>query len=107
MRPILLNDIEMVAQHIEHLPERERKQAVLDALWKAEAADRYRKKFRCAHPQWGSGCLCDVFNGKRRPESGPIWDQRDKAIAIRAVLAAIVDWRDAKAVSGPGRMTGI
>lgn len=104
MRPILLSDIESATQHVITLPEHERKQAVLNALWKAEAADRFRKRFRSAHPKWGRGSLSDLFQGESADVRGPIWDQPEEVSAIASVLAAIVDWRAIKSVSGRRRM---
>lgn len=64
-------------------------------LW-TEAADAYRKRFARAHPIWGSGSLMALAAREDLPPE-PRLDDPDYCRCLAQVLAALADWRDAKA----------
>lgn len=57
MRPVLHGDAVAAARRLLLLPEAARRPELDRMLARAEAADRYRKRFGRAHPQWGNGTL--------------------------------------------------
>lgn len=57
MRPVLPGDISAAARALLPLPPSSRKSVALRLIKEAQAADRYRKKFRKAHALFGNGTL--------------------------------------------------
>lgn len=62
MRPIHLSDLHHAAISLSSVPLGERKHQFAQALSRADIADRYRKRLRKAHPQFGIGTLTSALS---------------------------------------------
>lgn len=91
MRPVLADDILLAARAISAVSEAERPLRLQRWLQEAHWADRYRKRLRRSHPQWGNGslmarALCEPL----APRGGFGGADLD---AIAQVVAALQLWR--------------
>lgn len=57
MRPVLHGDVVAAARALLCVPLGQRWRAARDLVAQADAADRYRRHFGRAHPDWGNGTL--------------------------------------------------
>ena len=57
MRPVMHGDLTALARHLLTLAAPDRPKACAQLMAQADAADRYRKRMRRAHPLWGNGTL--------------------------------------------------
>ncbi|APX88385.1 hypothetical protein BV394_00425 [Brevirhabdus pacifica] len=108
MRPILHADILRVARLLLAFPPAARPGLVARLLVRADAADRYRKRFRRAHPMWGNGSLggAAALSCTARQRLAPERQAGDPdfAACMATVFSAVVEWRAAQAGrAGDGR----
>ncbi|MBB5722056.1 hypothetical protein FHS72_001680 [Loktanella ponticola] len=61
MRPIHLSDLHYAACALKNEPEITRPATLQSALANADTADRYRKRLRRAHPDYGTGTLTSAL----------------------------------------------
>lgn len=64
MRPVQLADIECALRHLLQVPPARRSTAMADLLTRADTADRYRKRLRRRHPEFGDGTLMAAALGQ-------------------------------------------
>lgn len=57
MRPVLLSDLTAVARALLRAPYAERQVLCARIIFEAEMADRFARRLRKPHPQWGNGTL--------------------------------------------------
>jgi len=89
-------DLWAAARVLSTIPARARAGAMRALLLRAEAADRYRKRYRRAHPRWGDGSLmAAALAGAPPPASG--LDDPAFAGALAAALAGLIAWQEEKA----------
>jgi hypothetical protein len=81
------------------LPQNLQRRAILSLLVKADAADRFRKRFGRAHPIWGNGSLMAVALGVDSGRDEPFLSDTDYLEAMAAVLDAVLDWRRVGAIA--------
>lgn len=67
MRAIYLSDLHVAACALRKVSATARPAAMATAVAQAEAADQYRKRFRKAHPRFGSGTLAGAFGNVQEP----------------------------------------
>ena len=60
MRPLCISDLMVTARALISAPLGRRWPLARILVQQADAADRYRKKFRRNHPDWGNGTLMSV-----------------------------------------------
>lgn len=61
MRPASWADVARLAQWSLDLPRQDRAGAIAQVIAQAQAADRYRKRWRRPHPDWGDGSLAQAL----------------------------------------------
>ena len=93
MRTITHGDVTAAARAVRPLPPAVRRRAVRSLLEKADAADRFRKRFGRAHPLWGNGSLMAVALAAAAGREEPALSDRDYLEAMAAVIEALLDWR--------------
>lgn len=93
MRTITHGDVTAAARAVRPLPPAARRRAVRSLLEKADAADRFRKRFGRAHPLWGNGSLMAVALAAAAGREEPVLSERDYLEAMAAVIEALLDWR--------------
>jgi hypothetical protein len=93
MRPITHGDVTATARAVLGLPGGARRRAVLTLLERADAADRFRKRFGRAHPFWGNGSLMAVALGGAGATSVPRGSDTGYLEAMAVVIEAILEWR--------------
>ncbi|MBE0414643.1 hypothetical protein [Yoonia sp.] len=64
MRAVQLADIECAMRHLLQVPPAQRRAAMADLLARADSADRYRKRLRRRHPDFGDGTLMAAAMGQ-------------------------------------------
>lgn len=74
MRPVHLSDLHYAATMLATVPPEQRKRLFFEALTHADIADRYRKRLRKAHPEFGLGTLTSAFSGQPIREIHPPHD---------------------------------
>ena len=74
MRPVHLSDLHYAATLLASVPDKQRQSMFLRALTHADIADRYRKRLRKAHPEFGLGTLTSAFFGRPTDEIHPPHD---------------------------------
>lgn len=90
MRTITHGDVTAAARAVRDLPPAARRRAVQSLLERADAADRFRKRFGRAHPFWGNGSLMAVaLAASGRGE--PFLSDLDYLEAMAAVVEALLD----------------
>ena len=57
MRAVQLADVEIAARALMIVPCEDRKSLIERLLWQADTADRYRKRLRRPHGEFGTGTL--------------------------------------------------
>lgn len=92
-------DVTAAARAVRGLPQNDQRRAILSLLVKADAADRFRKRFGRAHPIWGNGSLMAVALGVDSGRGEPFLADTDYLEAMAAVLDAVLDWRRAGAIA--------
>lgn len=100
MRPVLPGDVSAAARALLAVPPAERLDLARRLLLEADAADRYRRRFRRAHALWGNGTLRAAALARRlAPE--PCGDDPDhlecQFLLIEALLARALARPDAAA----------
>lgn len=93
MRTITHGDVTAAARAVRPLPPAARRRAVRSLLAKADAADRFRKRFGRAHPVWGNGSLMAAALGAEPGRGEPFLSEADYLEAVAAVIEALLDWR--------------
>ena len=89
MRPILHSDLLQVARALLLLPQDARAGQCAAIFERAEAADRYVKRFRRLHPEWGNGSLWSASqNWPKAPDPG--LGNLDFCRCLSLVLAAVM-----------------
>lgn len=63
MRPVHLSDLHMAALILRNHPQDQRVALITQVLEAADTADRYRKKLRRGHPDFGTGTLSSAIRG--------------------------------------------
>jgi hypothetical protein len=99
MRTITHGDVTAAARAVHGLPQNLQRRAILSLLVKADAADRFRKRFGRAHPIWGNGSLRAVALGVDSGRDEPFLSDTDYLEAMAAVLDAVLDWRRVGAIA--------
>lgn len=99
MRTITHGDVTAAARAVRGLPQNHQRRAILSLLVKADAADRFRKRFGRAHPAWGNGSLMAAALGADSGWDEPFLSDPDYLEAMAAVLDAVLDWRRAGAIA--------
>ena len=74
MRPVHLSDLHYAATMLATLPPEQRTSMFFRELTHADIADRYRKRLRKAHPEFGLGTLTSAFSGQPTHEIHPPHD---------------------------------
>ncbi|MEL6641931.1 MAG: hypothetical protein AAFP98_11575 [Pseudomonadota bacterium] len=69
MRPLHLSDLHVAACALRGRPASDQVAAIRGAIAAADTADRYRKRLRKAHPDFGTGTLSSVFGTVDEPNS--------------------------------------
>lgn len=93
MRTITHGDVTAAARAVRDLPAEARRGAVRAYLERADAADRFRKRFGRAHPIWGNGSLMAAVMCCGGPSAEPVLSDPGYLDAMAAVIEAILDWR--------------
>lgn len=96
MRPVLHGDAVAAARRLWALPEGARACEMARMLARAEAADRFRKRFGRAHPHWGNGALMAVAGAQSLPPE-PRLDDAGYCRCLAVVYSALAAWRAEKA----------
>ncbi len=91
MRTITHGDVTAAARAVRGLPPAARRRAVRSLLEKADAADRFRKRFGRAHPFWGNGSLMAVALAAAGGRDEPFLSDPDYLEAMAAVIEALLD----------------
>jgi len=96
MRTITHGDVTAAARAIRDLPADAGKSSVRTFLERADAADRFRKRFGRAHPMWGNGSLmaCVLFCGG--PSDEPVPSDASYLDAMATVIEEIIRWRQCR-----------
>ena len=89
MRSVHLSDLHNAAMLLSSVPHGLREDVFVQWLWRADIADRYRKRLRKAHPQFGIGTLTSALPA-RLPSAadGPTDD--DYLRAMRVVVTGLL-----------------
>lgn len=95
MRPVLHGDAVAAARALLLVPRADRLHAMHTYLARADAADRYRKRFGRAHPCWGNGALMAVVQGEGEPPEPPL-DASEYCRCLAEVFLALAAWREEK-----------
>ncbi|WP_246107328.1 DUF7742 family protein [Puniceibacterium confluentis] len=85
---MLLSDLNFAARALLSVPPEARHAAASRLLARADAADRYRRRFRRAHPDWGNGTLVSLTSSAPLPIQPDLRDA-DYAACLIAVLRAL------------------
>lgn len=98
MRPILHGDVVSAARLLLSLPEATRPRVIDRLLTQADAADRFRKRLRRAHPVWGNGSLGSAVTHACRGQARALPPERfpgdpSYAACMAATFEAILRWR--------------
>jgi len=93
MRPVLHSDLIFAARALMALPSCARATAADHLIARADAADRYRRRFGRAHADWGNGTLMALACKTTLPPEPSLRDPAYTA-CLAAVLAALADRRD-------------
>lgn len=94
LRPILWQDVMALSAALREVPNEARRDAVREALRRAEAADAWRKTYGVAHPEWGDGTLAAVCGSRG---SGQIPGEIAEAENLMLIFQEITCWRALKA----------
>lgn len=87
MRPVLVADLLGAAAALAALPQGDQDKEARALVARADAADRYRKRFGRAHPQWGSGTILSAIATGPRVETS----KRARLRALQHVTQALLD----------------
>lgn len=66
---------------------------LLDYLDRAHAADRFRKRHRRAHRDWGNGSLSAAILAEFPPRAEPFLSDQRYVTALAEVFDVIIEWR--------------
>jgi hypothetical protein len=88
MRPIYPSDLEQVTRAVCALPQAHWAFATRQIIDRAQTADRFRKRFRRNHPQYGSGTLTSAIPqiGNAR---GPQFCDTDYLAALAVIITQL------------------
>lgn len=98
MRPVLIGDILCLARVLHRARPPDRPALCQRLILQAEAADKFRKRFRRVHPMWGNGSLmgratqADAQALRHISLSDP-----DFCEALGVALQKLGEWRNFKA----------
>lgn len=88
MRPVLPGDVAAVACALLTIEPRERPDAMVRMIARANKADRHRFVTGKAHPKWGNGSLAAAVKGMDRYQE-PFHDDPDYCDCMMTVYAAL------------------
>lgn len=92
MRRVLAGDVQAAAGALMAWPASSRSEVLRGWLIRATAADRYRKRFGRAHPDWGNGTLMSLVRRGRHPPEPSLGDM-EYLRCCAVVLDGLVAWR--------------
>ena len=92
MRPILVSDVTSVARALLHVQPDHRPVLVDRIFQDADFGDRYTRRFKRVHPNFGDGTLAAAAR-KRRLADEPTFDDVQYGLCLKLVIAAILEKR--------------
>lgn len=99
MRHVGPGDLWAAARALHPVPGEDRARVMAALLARAEAADKYRRRYRRAHSRWGDGSLVAAALADRPPPAPGLGDP-SFAAALASALDGLIAWRAEKAVRG-------
>jgi len=99
MRSVLPFDLVALAVHLLAIPQASRRNCARRLIGRAQAADRYRKRFGRGHPHWGDGRLASAVPG-RAVVREPFISDPEYCRCLIVALSALLEYR-----GDPGRLS--
>lgn len=88
MRTAFYGDVSAAARVLLRLPAAERLNCVRELMRQADGADRYVRRKKKLHPEWGNGTLRDVAM-RNAPAAEPSFDDTDYCACFAMVLSQL------------------
>ncbi len=92
MRPVTPAELDLAARALVAMPMNLRYDTVMAWLWKADVADRYRKRYGRCLPLWGNGSLGAIILRDQTPTTA-LWSGEVYEECLRTTLDALGTWR--------------